>query len=210
MPFICDYLDNSHLKFKNETNTLPCLVQHATLESLIDHIKKYHTLDTNGCLHKYKSESRLSDFLINNNVVFTRDRDNNIEFCDQDGTRAWLDFVLYEIGNSIDSIVILENDENQHRNNGGCDLARTHRIYISLNTDKPIIFIRFNPHKYTIDGTTYILSIKEKHIRLLRFLKNLTKPPQGTIMEIYYIDYDYVTVPGIVEEQNRNIKKIDV
>lgn len=68
--------------------------------------------------------------------------------------------VLMDLGSHI---IIVEIDENQHRNyNITCDIARLNDIYTDLG-DRPIVFIRFNPDQYYNESGQYMKSCFKKH-----------------------------------------------
>ncbi len=107
--------------------------------------------------HK-REEQRNANLLDSAGVNYKRE--HHVDFsCMEGDTRrrfARVDFVIM-----IDStVVMLEVDEGQHRFGDysvGCDMGRMARITESLTVEGntlPIVFVRYNPHEFKIDGHT--------------------------------------------------------
>jgi hypothetical protein len=78
----------------------------------------------------------------------------------EDGCSKRRPDILIEMGSHI---LIVEVDENQHRNyNTSCEVTRLNELYTDLG-DRPIVFIRFNPDKYYNENGRYVKSCFKRH-----------------------------------------------
>ena len=103
-----------------------------------------------------------------------------------------IDFVLPHL--IPNTIILLEVDESQHKQyDQTCEQARMHDVVASLRlggTVENIVFIRYNPHGFTINGKKGIVRRKERLEKLLETMKTLS--PEGPSFEVKYLFYDSV------------------
>ena len=89
---------------------------------------------------------------------------------DAEGKFARIDFVAEMKG----CIVFLEVDEHQHCGYMvGCDMKRMAKIVETLTlggNTLPILFLRYNPDAYSVDGKHCKTSIKDKEAKLVSIL----------------------------------------
>jgi EsV-1-7 cysteine-rich motif len=100
-------------------------------------------------VRNYKiKEGAVVDFVLSTFPDFTWHHDKRV----LGGTSKYRPDILYD---TTDKTIIIEVDENQHRK---YDLSsENHRLnkLVIDNQQKPIVFIRFNPDNYTINGKRY-------------------------------------------------------
>jgi hypothetical protein len=88
-------------------------------------------------------------------------------------------------------IVICEIDENRHRSY--CDLGEVNKmknIYTAYGGEMPIVFIRYNPDKFKVDGKVVNIPNEKKEKMLLLWVKKaINEIPTGMI-SIIYLYYD--------------------
>lgn len=107
------------------------------------------------------------------------------------------------------SIIFLEVDENQHRFGEyfvACDMKRMSHVMQALAIEGntlPIVFVRYNPPGFKVDGTTRRTFRKDREARLLRWLSdhesNTSKP-----LQIVYMYYDTLVDDGNMAEVTLN------
>ena len=114
-----------------------------------------------------------------------------------------------------DYVIIVEIDENQHK---GYDFSCENKRLMILSQDvghRNIVFIRFNPDKYHVDGMLIsscwkangfgILTVpKEKRKDLARRLETLKSTidhwwfnPPSKMIEVVHLFYDHVAVADV-------------
>jgi hypothetical protein len=96
------------------------------------------------------------------------------------------DFVFERPGFSV----ILEVDEDQHRQHtDACELKRMVEIFQAYE-GTPLIFVRYNPDKYTTDGKKYPSS-KARLVYLVTYLKGLLACPMPEVETNILVSYLY-------------------
>ena len=206
--FPCPMVDGgTQLYATAGAHVIECTIRCKTAFDLEYHIEYQHT--TNGLAAKHKSEAKLAEFLTKHNIPFDHDWENRIksdpscyEFM---GKRlsARADFYLLVLAAILKVHALLGNDEFGHRMNA-CDFERVHNIVhsLALRTDGqtvPLLYIRFNPHRYTKDGVQYDQSLAEGHARLHKVLLQLangTIPINSEGVSLIYVNYDCTTIDG--------------
>ena len=109
---------------------------------------------------------------------------------DPEGRNARIDFMLI-----IDGVIVfLEVDENQHSDRSQlCECARMAKIVESISiggNSLPVIFFRFNPHEYTVNGKRQYKSKKARYQRLTEELNSIVNFEEIPPMQIKYLYYD--------------------
>ena len=120
-------------------------------------------------------------------------REKHLDFQCQD-TRscsfARIDFVIGVRG----GVVFLEVDEDQHACYGvACDCSRmasVHETTVLHSDPQPVVFVRYNPDAYRVDGELQTILKKDRMARLVEFLKEIEVKPGEVYMQIYYMYYD--------------------
>lgn len=105
-----------------------------------------------------------------------------------------VDFALpYLVPNTV---ILLEVDENQHKHyDQSCENARMHDIVASLRlggTLENIVFVRYNPHGFTVDDKQQKLKRKERLEKLLETMTSIS--PTGPPFDIKHLFYDSVSM----------------
>lgn len=94
------------------------------------------------------------------------------------------------------TVVIVEVDEEQHSAYGvSCDVQRMAKIIESLRLDgntQRIVFIRYNPHAFTVDGFKQKRVSKDRHKKLVDLLRVLENEPLEDAQDVrtFYLFYD--------------------
>ncbi len=198
-PFLCDF----------EGCGFAC----AQSSDLNTHKKSMHTAE--GQMRHKKEEQRIAKLLDSAGVGYNREHHVDFSCVEGDARRrfARVDFVIM-----IDStVVMLEVDEGQHRFGDysvGCDMGRMARIIESLTVEGntlPIVFVRYNPHEFKIDGQTERIPRRAREASILRHVNAAVGATRelGFTLSILYMYYDTVTVdsvciPQVLEDPEYN------
>lgn len=170
-----------------------CDASFRTNSNLKNHIKAIHTKE--GQARQKKQEQRIARLLEKEDIAFKREHE--IDFsCAGTSSRtcARIDFLI-----DLNShIIMLEVDENQHRFGYGgvsCDMRRMTQIQETLAIDGntiPIIFLRYNPDAFKVDGETVSLKKKDREAILVEILQDPTHEifNTGSSLTIQYMFYD--------------------
>ena len=117
------------------------------------------------------------------------EREVTIEFkcLDSPGKSARIDHPLH----FEEHISLTETDEHQHQGYPvSCEVRRMMDVVAALRCSgdtRKILWVRFNPDAFSVDGARKRVSRKDKMARLVEFLRNY-KPTQP--VEIAYLFYD--------------------
>jgi hypothetical protein len=85
----------------------------------------------------------------------------------------------------------IEPDENQHKYN--CELGEFNRmknIFFALGQDAPLIFIRYNPDNYRVNGILQKIPQSKREDELIRWVKHYMENIPEDICSILYLFYD--------------------
>jgi hypothetical protein len=149
-------------------------------------------------MRKKREEQRIASVLDNAGIAYRRE--HHVDFtCVVGGNRrqfARIDFLItFE-----NKIVMLEVDEGQHRFGDysvGCDMRRMARIVESLAVEGntiPILFVRYNPHSFKVDGHTKTVKRDKREEALLQKINASTDTDtDGTPLNILYMYYNAIT-----------------
>jgi KRAB domain-containing zinc finger protein len=169
-PFIC-----------NEEN---CEASYMSKGGLLSHFKSLHTLE--GQQRKKKEEERIANAFLKAKIDYKRE--HHITFKCINQTCAYIDFFLIING----CLVFVEVDEEQHDGYGvSCDIKRMSDIrtsYTIEGCELPILFIRYNPHGFEINGNFVKIGRKYREDVLVNYIKTMTSAqlPPLTIQYMYY------------------------
>lgn len=91
-------------------------------------------------------------------------------------------------------MIFVDNDENQHKKYTQ-ELQRMHGIEVALREiaetkDKPIVFVRFNPGPFRVDGIVRTIPLQVAHERLLETINNLEVSHLTVGLNLIYMFYD--------------------
>ena len=202
----------SHKMFNHDIKTVwyNCNVNNCPYKTKVKYCLKRHfnSIHTEeGKRRQKKQEQRIEKLFNLNNISY--DRETRINFNCFNGTCAYIDFVLYKETH----IIVLEIDEFQHKYSNytiNCDIRRMNDIYSAIRCEGktiPILFIRYNPHSFLMDGKTKKIYKKERETKLLKFINEYI--PKN-LLEIQYMYYDIIENSVLITkelEYNENIKK---
>ncbi len=175
-----------------------CTIRCKTQIHMDYHIMRNHTAE--GFAAKMASESKLAAFFTKNNITFSRDRQNFISFrnCKEviEGGHfnARPDFYLFEKSAELGIVLLVGNDELAHRQQQ-CDLQRIMNIATALQEttefkDVPLVYIRFNPHHFYVNGVCFDPNLADSHDKLLDVITCLKKEDIRPGVNLIYINYD--------------------
>jgi hypothetical protein len=134
--------------------------------------RRTHTPE--GQARRKRKENRVAKLLERHGIPFKRE--HHIDFScvgDAEGKYARVDFVVQLKG----CLVFLEVDETQHCSYMvRCDMMRMAKIVESLTVggnSLPILFLRYNPDAYTVDGLgRRCKTLAERELELVSILKS--------------------------------------
>ena len=165
------------------------------------HFRRWHSGD--AALRHQTKEQRLANIFSNSGIVFERNR--LIDYTCFVGsevtkkTRAYLDFVIYKENH----VFIVECDEHQHDevyNPWGytvsCEIARMGNVQMAITVAATsangvvpkIVWIRYNPDKFFIDGVRKTVAVHRSYREksLLNLLETFIPIQPVTIIYMYY------------------------
>ena len=163
-----------------------CEYAFAQLRSLKKHFYYYHTAE--GQQERKREEAKIEKILPEES--FKREHQVDYRCIDPSLTWSRLDFLLpYWKGGHV----IIEVDESQHSGNSqSCETTRMNNVVTSWlleGSDTPVVWIRYNPHAYKINGNKQTTNQDDRHKQLLVFLDALEFVNQPQV-RVYYMFYD--------------------
>lgn len=159
----------------------------ACIPSLLENHLHIHTPEYQA--NRKKEETKIMKLFDANNISYKRE--HSITYKCIGGTGARIDFVV--IINNV--VLFIEVDEFQHSAYGiVCDIKRMNEVYASLLVEGntlPLVFIRYNPHSFKINGQTTKVTDKERHTSLLNTL-NIVAEMEADLkpLSVIYLFYD--------------------
>jgi hypothetical protein len=153
-PYLCHYHSNGMSNIK----TPKCKICKYFTVSHSPYICSGCQCILNGEDKKQRVEIFICDYLSNNGINLINDKPIS---------KVYGSYRPDALINCDTHYIIVEIDENQHeRYNEFCEISRMLNIqqYLSI----PCIFIRFNPHQYVMNNTTYDTPPMEKRIECLK------------------------------------------
>jgi hypothetical protein len=164
---------------------LRCAYRGCTPGDLVKHVKNNHTKE--GIARRRKTEAWVGRELKKAGIV--TDTEVKIEYScfNTDGRYARIDHVVIA---RTDVIVLLEVDEHQHRDRMvGCETRRMADVITALRCagkSEPILWVRFNPHAYSVGGSPKLVLQKDKMATLVDFLQHYQPKQSAEIAYLYY------------------------
>lgn len=120
-------------------------------------------------------------------------REHQVDLSCWDDTFARADFVIVQ----DTCVILLEVDEQQHEWYGiECEVSRMTKIYAAFAIEGntlPVLFIRYNPHAFRVDGELRKVRTSNRLGQLVQFIK---KPPCCDGLTVLYMFYDCMNVDG--------------
>jgi KRAB domain-containing zinc finger protein len=194
--FVCAFVDGGTTLAAGDE--LRCGMGCFTQAQLQYHIQRNHTAE--GLATKFESETKLAKFFISKGIAFLRDRENYVNFrgCqeDVDGGKvcARPDFFLPECSARLGAIVLVGNDEFAHRQTR-CEFQRMLNIVKALHHEREfqnvrVLYVRFNPHFWRVDGHHFDMKLPVAHERLLQTLNSFQPDDLHDGLNLCYVNYD--------------------
>ena len=129
-----------------------------------------------GMQRQKKQEERVARVLTDAGIAFKREHQVDFTCLLSPLTAAYarIDFVIDLHGH----VVLLEIDEGQHKfgyGSAACDMKRMATVVESLavgGNTLPVMFIRYNPHAYTVDGASRARLRRERETVIVRALQD--------------------------------------
>ena len=193
--FVCEMQDGGLQKASEKD--IQCTIRCKTQRDLEYHIQRHHTQE--GIAKKFHSETKLAEFFDSKGIRYERDWMNFLSFKNckniEGGKQsARPDFYLLGKTAELGCIFLVGNDEFAHRQTK-CEFQRMYNITQALQDadgfkDIPIVYVRFNPHFYRVDGKFYDLPLDKAHQILLEKINSIQKKDIKPGMNLMYINYD--------------------
>jgi len=205
-PFKCDF-DGCNNEFKTSylltrhkrihTGEKPfkcdfegCNAEFTQSSGLTNHKKSIHTEE--GKRRQKKSEHFTFSYLEEHIKI---KRKHKVDFSCNGGTFCRLDGLsLHKNKNGKGFIIAHENDEQQHEGYPIiCDARRmieVRSVFIQDGNEMPLVFLRFNPDAFRIDGQIQKIKKKDRLKRYVELVKELENSEEFMPLTIYYLYYD--------------------
>ena len=180
---------------------LACAKRFLHTRALDYHIQASHTTD--GLQKRLKSEERMAEWFESKDIKYDRDFANIVNHAKCHGLKKYFkgqysrpDFHLCNLQMS-NAIVLVGNDEFAHRRYS-CEADRMLKISSAIAACKefhnvPIIYIRFNPHFYEIDGVMFDPPLEIRYTELAKIIRKIEagefEPCNPTGLNVVYMYY---------------------
>jgi hypothetical protein len=165
---------------------------------LKSHVHYYHTQE--GQQERKREEVKIEKILPEGS--FKREHQVDYRCIDPSLTYSRLDFLLpyWKKGGHV----IIEVDEHQHSHISQlCETTRMNNVVTSWlleGSDTPVVWIRYNPHGFKVNGVTKKTTQDFRQKYLLDFLNTLEFDNQPHV-RVYYMFYDIAdSVPCVIED----------
>lgn len=166
-----------------------CPASYVEKYSLTKHKFMVHTEE--GRAIRKQKEHQFSLFLQQNNIQYDRNVCISFSCFDSKTDRCYIDFVIEKGTHRF----ALELDEYQHGDTNAWYYAVNEELFRMQNVIKAttisetkgaLVWIRFNPDAYKIDGEKGLVKIKERKEKLLDLLENYIPKGEDEIIYMYY------------------------
>lgn len=163
-------------------------------KTLTNHIRLIHT--ENPKIRTFHEENRLCEFFERNGVEIHQNL--FVSYCGlrTEKSYARIDFCFPT--KRTDVRFLLELDERQHKYMYPV-ADETQRMLLSTTSlrvsgeQRPIVWIRYNPNNFYVDGTKIELSKDDREIALLDFIQTFVPKRETSLVYMYYDCDDYAT-----------------
>jgi hypothetical protein len=151
------------------------------------HVHYYHTEE--GQAERKREEQRIAKLLDLASIPYKREHQVTTTCVTETRKFVRIDFVLQS---SV--IVMVEVDEDQHADYS-CDLKRMADTLAALQVEGntlPIVFLRYNPHAFKVDGKTKRTLKKDREAKLLEVIRDALsgKLNADRQVAVQYLFYD--------------------
>lgn len=177
---------------------IPCGQVFPSTESYNRHCLVHHT-EAGRRLHVPDSEQLLAKFFDLKGLRYSPSAHNYTKF---PTGHCYIDFILH----GPEFIILVENDEHEHKGyDVKKDIQRTLGIrnHFKTTSHSPVILIRFNPHRYVLNGSYVHPELTVRHEALYMFitteLQALLVDTQRFAFHIKYMYYsDTTKIPDVL------------
>lgn len=155
-----------------------------------DHFKRIHSPE--AILRQKKEEAKVEKlFNAKYPQSFVREYRIDHSCLGQPRSHSRVDFLFPNHGKFH---VVVEVDEHQHKENSQiCETSRINNIVASWclgGNSVPVVFIRYNPHAFKVDGTTKRTTMVERHKKLTELLDRIKTMEPSQDVHVFYMFYD--------------------
>ena len=188
---LIDLLNGKELTKKFKCDFKGCDSAFTTSSSLARHKKAMHTEE--GQRRQKKSEHFTFSYLEKHMEI---KREHRVEFNCNGGTYCRLDGLsLHKNKKGQGFIIAHENDEDQHKGYMiSCDTRRmteVRSVFTQDGNEMPLVFIRYNPDSFRIDGVLQKIKKKDRLKRYVELVRELENSEEEMMpLTIYYLYYD--------------------
>ena len=196
----------SERKYRCTEGDCESAFKHASV--LWKHKFLYHTPE--GQTELKKEEARVRKVLKKAGLFF-KDQ-HTIDFVctgpDRGGDRAYIDFLIEirDLAGKVVGFVFLEVDERQHQAyTVQCEVRRMADVQLSLAMAEntfPIMFIRYNPNAYRVNGKAVRMTREEREKRLVDYLRSVSFVQPFAVTYMYYDVLD--GLPAVFDDPSYN------
>ena len=162
------------------------------------HFRRMHTLE--GFEHRKNEEAKIES-LFNERYpqAFIREHRIDHNCLKMLNSHSRIDFLFPNHGKVH---VAFEVDEYQHREYSQvCETSRMNNIVSSLRLggdETPVVFIRYNPHSFKVDGATKRTARAERYTKVCELLDKIKVTEHGEHIHVFYMFYDTVSELPVV------------
>ena len=122
-------------------------------------------------------------------------REHHVKFDCWDDSFARLDFLMLRSS----CCILLEVDEGEHEWYGiECEVSRMTKVHAAFAVEGntlPLLFIRYNPHAFRVDGQLHTVRTRDRLARLVQFVKEWQSSADKPL-EVQYMFYSCETLQG--------------
>lgn len=174
-----------HLGIKSHVcDFTACSLAFARRHDLVEHIKSFHSEE--GQQRQRREEQKVSKALEAAGIDF--EREHHVKFDCWNDSFARLDFLVLRHS----CCILLEVDEGEHEWYGiECEVSRMTKVHAAMAIEGntlPLLFIRYNPHAFRVDGQLHTVRTRDRLDRLVQFIEKWQSSADNPL-EVQYMFY---------------------